>query len=278
MGSSLQIIDIYILGVRISDSYWTKPYILAMRMFEQIVNGYFIDDAKDAERALSRLFVYVLGQTMMERVNSMVACSTLTQCLLEEEYDTDSILDDIENETSSNLVNVLSDSQQAKIQKIKQYAARTEGRIPPTYITTLFLNYVASLRQKTIWLNLNELSKYKHIKTNLLGLGKLLDRFDIDKLKIKRTKEYIWEIKEDKYKEFMCKKPREYIESNTYDHTEGDTSITFHLQCYAKYSDVSETCAIFFHLDSIGTEEVNRISIELDVLCLSNNIVKYRHL
>eukprot|EP01083_Nonionella_stella_P097339 273589_1 len=282
MGSSLQIIDIYIMGVRISDRYWTKPYILAMRMFEQIVNGYFIDGPKGAERALSGLFVYVLGQTIMERVNSMIACDTLTQCLVEEEYDTDSILDDIGDRTSSNLVHimcdVLSDSQQTKIQKIKQYAARTEERNPPAYITELFLNYVASLKPKIIWLNLNELSKYKHIKTNLLGKGKLLDRFGIDELKIKHTKEYIWDIKEDEYKEFMSKKPREYIESNKYDHTEGDTSITFHLQCFAKYSDVSETCAIFFHLDTIGNEEVNRIYIELDVLCLSNGIVKYRHL
>eukprot|EP01083_Nonionella_stella_P068631 182426_1 len=118
MGSSLQITDIYI------QRYWTKPYILAMRMLEQIMNGYFIDGGTKAERALSALFDYVLGPTMMERINATIACNELTQFLVQEEFDTDSILDDIENQNLSNLVNTLSrsDSQQTKIQKIKQSA------------------------------------------------------------------------------------------------------------------------------------------------------------
>eukprot|EP01083_Nonionella_stella_P028203 77654_1 len=223
MGSSLQIVDIY------TKSYWTKPYILAMRMFEQIVNGYFIDGGKGAKRALSVLFDYVLGPTIMERINAKIACDTFTQFLLQDEYDTDSVLDDIEDQKSSNLVHGLSDSQQTKISKIKQLASQIEERTPPAYITQLFSNYAASLRQKTIWFNANELSKHKHIQDNLLGSGKLLDRFDIDKSKIKYTQEYIWEI-DDEYKEFLSKKPREYIESKKYDHTEGDISITFHLQ------------------------------------------------
>eukprot|EP01083_Nonionella_stella_P068632 182427_1 len=164
MGSSLQIIDIY------TENYWTKPYILGMRMFEQIVNGYFIDGGKGAERALSVLFDYVLGPTMMERINAIITRNAWTQFVVQEEYDTDSILDDIENKKSSNLVHVngLSDSQQAQI---KQYAAKTEERRPPAYITQLFLNYCGNLTQKTIWINLDELSKHKHIQNNLLGTG-----------------------------------------------------------------------------------------------------------
>eukprot|EP01083_Nonionella_stella_P014652 41137_1 len=224
-----------------------------MRMFEQIVNGYFIDDRKEAERALSVLFNYVLRPTMMERINAMIAREALTQLLLQEEYDTDSIIDDLEDLKSSNLVheNGLSESQQTKIQ---QCTTQREESNPPAYITQLFLNYVASLKQRTIWLNSKELANHECIQNALLGDDKLLDRFKIDKLTIQSTKEYIWEIKDHEYKAFLSKKPREYIKSKKYCYEEGDTSVTFHLECYPKYSDVSQTCAIFFHLDTMGTE------------------------
>ena len=70
-GSTLRIVDIYI------DGKWCKSWISALRMFEQIANGHFIDDDQDSvamEKLLS-LFTYI---------KSLRGCQSL-------EHDTDSV-------------------------------------------------------------------------------------------------------------------------------------------------------------------------------------------
>ena len=98
MGSCLQIIDIY------DGNQWNQKYISAMRMMEQIVNGYFTDTDDETKDILCSLIDYILAPTFMECVSDL--SKALCTYLEDEEYDTDSLLiyEDIEITQSSNIL------------------------------------------------------------------------------------------------------------------------------------------------------------------------------
>ena len=95
-GSDLKIVDISI-GL-----HSLKKYINALRMLEQIANGYFID------------FGGQTGALLLSLLRRWVAIEHILQRLSEEQYDTDGILNDIdlENVNDSNVIIALEKEQE----------------------------------------------------------------------------------------------------------------------------------------------------------------------
>eukprot|EP01084_Bolivina_argentea_P017255 32231_1 len=292
MGSSLKIVDILIAsGNRINGS---DRYISAIHMFEQIVSGQFIDEDIKKENKLISLLELFLDATNMEQICSKNIQSVISQkghqhlqhFLEEEEYDTDSILEDIdelkENGSNIGLQSQLSTEQMdALTQYINKIMSKHSVKKPSKYILALFVNFISKLQatkhSQSIWINhtiLNQ-NNHKRLKFLFYGKNKLFDHFNINKSLIKSVQSYRWEIKDDEYNEFIKKKPRHYIESKQYSYHINGEEIKFHLRCYAKYSDTSPKCALFLHLDSLS-DTINGISIEFDVICDKKS--KYKHL
>eukprot|EP01083_Nonionella_stella_P087501 243483_1 len=267
MGPSLQIVDIIIAGAS------TKRYIGALNMFEQIINGYIIYDNKAATKRLISLLDYVLEPTYMEQI---IDLPSLKQFVDEEQYDTDSLVCDIEHNLISNVAKRVSADEMMMIVGNNQSVRKLRTKkTPPKYICDLFVNYVWNLKKDTIWLNEQELMKYEQIKERFMGSGQLFDRFGVDKVAIQYAQQYEWNIAGDEYQTFLKKKPREYIQSPSYTYTAREFEIAFHFRSNAKLSDSCDQCAFFLHLESMD-DSIEGISIELDVLCDKKQ--QYRHL
>ena len=96
-GSTLKIIDISI------GSRSLKRYIKALRMLEQIANGHFIDFGVHTATLLLSLLHRFVAPSVMDVCTERVSQSTLRQYLQENDYDTDAVLEDIENMNDSNI-------------------------------------------------------------------------------------------------------------------------------------------------------------------------------
>ena len=74
-------------------------------MFEQIVRGHVVDDDEDAKRGLLSLSDHALDDTIMDKVLDEPIDEKLADFLQEEEYDTDSMLADLDFDVGSNIDN-----------------------------------------------------------------------------------------------------------------------------------------------------------------------------
>ena len=97
-GSTLKIDDIYI------DSQSLKKYIKALRMLEQIANGHFVDFGAQTAELLLSLLHRVVASSITDALKMYESQRTLVQYLTEELYDTDAILNDVENVDDSNVM------------------------------------------------------------------------------------------------------------------------------------------------------------------------------
>ena len=111
MGSSLEIVNIY------DGNQWNKRYISAMRMMEQIVSGHFTDENEEVKVALLAMIDYILAPTILEEISGLL--DNLAEFLVDEEYDTDSIIEDIEIQASSNIATLISQSASPTILDIR---------------------------------------------------------------------------------------------------------------------------------------------------------------
>ena len=154
----------------------------------------------------------------------------------------------------------------------------SEIGIPPKYLKALCKNLIKT-KAESIWINNYQLNKFgnEKLKGLLTGKGELFEHFGISMPDINHVKQCIWRIECDQYEEFINKKPRQYIESQPYEYIiSTEEKIRFHLECCAKYSDSSQKCALFLHLDELPPM-IHAINVEFDVLC-TKSPSKYRHL
>ena len=137
----------------------------------------------------------------------------------------------------------------------------------------LFVHYLENLQWDTIWIDKDLLTSEKELMSNLMSEGALFDCFDINKMSIKYIPKYQWRIENDDYKEFICKKPRQYIKSPTFEWIENN--IKFHFRCCPKTSDISSNCSFYLCLNALP-QGVKSIDVEMDVVCDKN--IRYGHL
>ena len=97
-GSTLKIVDISI-GLKS-----LKKYINVLRMLEQIANGYFIEFGEQTGGLLLSLLQHVVATSLMDTLRESPVISTMTDYLENERYDTDAVVDDIENVNDGNIL------------------------------------------------------------------------------------------------------------------------------------------------------------------------------
>ena len=97
-GSTLKIIDISI-GTKS-----LKRYIKALRMLEQIVNGFLIDYAEQSVAVLISFLHQVVALSVIDALRNHVLSGSFQNNLEQEEYDTDAVLADLEDVEDSNII------------------------------------------------------------------------------------------------------------------------------------------------------------------------------
>eukprot|EP01084_Bolivina_argentea_P172122 298177_1 len=283
MGSTLKIVDIYI------HTQSAAKYISALHMFEQIIDGKFIDGDIKVERTLLSLMLFVLNDneshTFTDKLLKTIKNDNklnehwfeIQHFLSGESYDTDSILYDIHtyehDEQSSNIVNIIrSKNSVSTIRKcIARYRFTTSEAYK--YIIALFKNMISKMQQYSIsnslWINMHELENIqtKQLKYLLVGTNTFFEHYHIEKSNVNIVQQYEWMITGDAYAEFKNFKPKQYIKSEKYEYKiDDEKQFNFHLEVCAQYSDVEQNCALFFHLDSLP-EKIEAIRVEFDVFC-----------
>eukprot|EP01084_Bolivina_argentea_P279823 478435_1 len=217
MGSSLKICDIYIRSQK------SNNYVSALYMFEQIIDGQFIDGGTKAADKLFSLIQHAMNR--------------------------------------GDLLNA-----------------------PPTYYRVLFTNFIKKMQKQSIlrclWINMQQLNQIEHLQLNKLlctfDNESFFPKYNINRSDINDVKQYEWNICGDSYKQFIEMKPRQYIESNTYEYDiNNEEKIKIHFECCSKYSDTKLKCALFLCLDELPMD-IEEIRIAFDVLC--DKKTKYRHL
>eukprot|EP01083_Nonionella_stella_P112691 331814_1 len=272
MGSSLKIVDIWIN--RRPSNY----YISAIYMFEQIINGHFIDGGSKTRSRLLTLMNEITNSTCISYYMPQSIRRDLYHFLKQEEYDTESILNDIINQKGKFESNVGQYVTEQEMKSITDHTCTKMKNAPTQYIMALFVNFIKNInaQNKAVWLNQELLNniKYRELKSQLIGDGTLFDHFGIDKSEIQYVEQYEWIINNEEYDEFV--NMNGYIKSTPYEYRiNNDDKIAFHLTCCAKYSELSPNIGLFFHLDSMPNKSEG-VSIELDVFCDKKS--KYRHL
>ena len=91
--STLNIVDIMINGE------WQAKYVSALKMFEQIIYGHFINWNEQSAEVLQDL-AKCLASPLKDTLNKMFP-DQLSVFLVKESYDSDSIIDDVEDKDSS---------------------------------------------------------------------------------------------------------------------------------------------------------------------------------
>ena len=98
MGSTLRIVDIMI------DLKSLKLYISALKMFEQILSGYFVGGTDKTRGILLSFLHRVTEPSVLDVVRE---CADLEMFVDEEAYDTDAVLNDVEDVESSNITRII---------------------------------------------------------------------------------------------------------------------------------------------------------------------------
>ena len=141
----------------------------------------------------------------------------------------------------------------------------------PQYVTLLFrkfLEEIKVLHQKgTLWLNHYELNQkqYLKIKNALLGEGKLFDLWGINKAEIPCVQQYQWLLEGDEYQELIDLDVLAYRKSPSFVYFAlSEFEMSFHLRCYAKYTEYKPQCAIFVEIENFP-KGVKKLRIAADI-------------
>eukprot|EP01084_Bolivina_argentea_P099821 179369_1 len=281
VGASLKISDIYIGYPPQS----LKVYIDAIEMFEHIIKGQFINQTvkqNETEETLCKLMLFCAKPTLLDSLQQYIATKQmnyLSQFLINEEYDSDSIQNDLMvlQEDSSNISFILQDVTSSSA--IKEFLSISEKQ----YIIALFRNMIDQMvemnRTGKLWINVYELNNIQH--TELKHLWKrndgFLEYYGIDISNIKKVQQYEWNIEGDEYEKFKNMKARKYLKSKEYKCAIGDNEeMSFYLECCAKYTEGSEQCGLFLCLDVDKLPVyIQEIKIEMDII--GQNKKKYRY-
>ena len=94
-GSTLQIVDILI------HKKSHKTYVSALRMFEQIMNGHFIDGNERTASQLISMLQDAMSPTLRDQLRNLNLQSSFYIFLEDEGYDSDAVMVDIAEQTSS---------------------------------------------------------------------------------------------------------------------------------------------------------------------------------
>eukprot|EP01084_Bolivina_argentea_P195446 335280_1 len=276
MGTSLTIYDIK------TNSSSRQHYISALRMLEQIITGQFIEYDKRGERALNAVLRYCMTLNLNHN-NSMTVTDSLCKYidkenaeilmtyLLQEQYDTDSVMDELTREVQDSFKNCMNNP--PCIKKMKEFFRIKEQ----TYVVDMFQNLIENMiqlyRVNMLWINKYQLNKIKCAALKqLIATDELFFKhYGIDMLNVKLVHQFTWMIGGNEYQEFKSMKVRKYIKSKTYEIVMDDNeSISFHLECCARYSGAFDNCALFLHLDSLPAN-IESITIEYDIICKYNS-------
>eukprot|EP01084_Bolivina_argentea_P186039 320731_1 len=272
MGASLKIYDIYISTAS------SIHYISAIKILEQIITGQFIESNKPAERALYVMIKYciALQDTVIQSLENYVEkehAQLLHEYLMKEEYDTESVLQDMESEN----MNISTDINSSQcIESIKMFIKLQEKG----YIMALFQNMIKKMidlyQKEKLWINKNELYTIQHtmLKDLMIGKGGFFNYYGIDMINVKYVRQFKWIIEGEKYTKFKQMKARKYIKSEDYKMILDDGEISFHINCCVEYTEEMQNCALFLYLDLLPSD-VDSIRIEYDIMCKYNS--SYRH-
>ena len=118
-GSTLQIVDILI------NEKSQKSYVSALRMFEQIMNGHFIDGDEKIVSKLISLLKYAISPTLTDKLRNLNLMNSFYIFLEDQGHDSDSVMEDITEETSSDISKCFGASIFAKVQKCSNEYAGT---------------------------------------------------------------------------------------------------------------------------------------------------------
>ena len=286
MGSTLKIVTISIGRTTF------KSAVDALKLFERLISGYFLDAKPLATTKLLSLLNQVTAPTVMDRLNEI---KTLSPFLMDEDYETDAIMFDTKQTTTGNIARIIPLRQLADLRVIIEQThgmcpcllsgchviftlqLSSEERILHKYEWSLLESFLLRLKalheSRSLWVNFGELAHAtnKSIEAALFGRGQLFDCLGIDATRIRSVHEYQWNIVGQEYETLKTAEAGTYIVSPafSYKHAmeqEQDVTIRFHLWCYAKLSLQSQKCALFVALDEFP-ESVKRLRIEIDIRC-----------
>ena len=141
MGSTLKIINISI------QRHSFEKYVRALTMFERIINGYFIDGDGQTTKTLLSLLHRVTTPSVMDTLTN----DSSLKFLIDDDYDTDAVMMDIKEITSSNIGRVLSDEQ--KLDDIRVCIEQQPGTHTMTCLFSIIsINYKQRIRTNMHWL------------------------------------------------------------------------------------------------------------------------------
>ena len=110
-GSTLRIIDILI------NNKSHETYVSALRMFEQIMNGHFIIGDDNVTSKLVSLLRYAVSPTLTDKLQLLNLTDSFYIFLEDQCYDSDSVMEDIAEDTSSVIAKRFDPSLFAQVQK-----------------------------------------------------------------------------------------------------------------------------------------------------------------
>eukprot|EP01084_Bolivina_argentea_P025093 46687_1 len=285
MGASLRICDIYEVVNSCHKSNYT--YISALNMFEEIMNGYLIVGNESVQNELYCLITHVLYRStaldrlvhvMNENVVPQAEIIALKTFLTYNEFDSDSLKNDLEDLNTSNIMHCI--NMPCSIEALKQYSNQCE-ETPSEYVLSLYINMVENMKRNIDnnlgWINKKQLTQLKHQKLKCLfvGCGAFFAYYNINLSNLRSVREYRWNIKDEEYQRFRALPPRHYLYSQEYEYVMNNKEvIKFHARICAKYSDECQKSAIFFHLNEMP-QHIGYVEVVFDVSCKKKP--KYRH-
>ena len=113
-GSTLQIVDILI------NNQSHKSYVSALRMLEQIMNGHFIDGDENNHKITSKLISllrYAISPTLTDKLRNLNLADSFYIFLKDEGYDSDAVVEDTVEDTSSEICKCFGSSLFSQVQK-----------------------------------------------------------------------------------------------------------------------------------------------------------------
>ena len=121
-GSTLQIVDILISNKS------HRSYVSALRMFEQIMNGHFIDGNEETASKLISLLQDAVSPTLRDKLRNLNLESSFYTFLEDEGHDSDAVMEDIVEDTSSEINKCFGSGLFAQVQKYStDYAGKMYG-------------------------------------------------------------------------------------------------------------------------------------------------------
>ena len=140
-GSSLQIVDISINGES------QKTYVSALRMFEQIMNGHFIDGDDKISSKLVSLLQDAVSPTLRDKLQDLDLKSSFYDFVGDQDFDSDAIMEDIVHEPSSNIFKCFGPSLVADFVQVRKCCSDYKGIWGNSLVDCDFKHLQSNLRE-----------------------------------------------------------------------------------------------------------------------------------